>query len=443
MMKLNLFAPRASAGTTDRGFSAAQIGPLTVACLMFSLVHAASAQVAIKGKTIHTMGAAGTLNDAVVVITDGKIAAVGPIASTPIPQGYRVLEGEIVTPGLIDCRATVGLTGIYNIKHDQDQLESSTPIQPQLRAIDAYNPHEELIDWVRRFGVTAVHTGHAPGELISGQTAVFKLRGNTVADATMVECAAIAATLGPSSQKDGGKSPGTRAKQISLLRQELIRAQEYIRERESAAKNKDGAKDEDNDNENGGKRSKGRDLSMESLVRVLKGELPLMITANRSQDIMSALRLAEEFKFRLWLDSASEAYLLLDEIKKAGVPVLVHPLMYRASGEMKNMSFETPALVRDAKIPVFFTSGFEDYVPKTRVVLFEAGVAAANGLTLETTLRMLTIEAATLLGIDKRVGSLEVGKDGDVAIYDGDPFEYASHCTGVVIEGEVMSDKPR
>ncbi len=386
-----------------------------------------SAQIAIRGKKLITM-AGPTMADGVVVITDGKITAVGPASSTPIPQGFRVLNAEFVTPGLIDAHSTVGLTGIYNIPHDQDQLEHSDPIQPQLRAIDAYNPQEALVDWVRSFGVTTIHTGHAPGELISGQTIIVKTTGNTVDDALMVSPAALAATLSPAAQKRGkGKSPGTRGKMMAMMRAQFIKAQEYVEKREKAKEDKKPA----------------RNLKLEALAKVLDREIPLMVTVNRSQDIANALRLAEEFNIRLILDSAAEAYLLIDKIKASGVPVIVHPTMKRAFGDAKNLSMETAAKLKAAGIPVALQSGYEGYVPKTRVVLFEAGMAAAYGLSFIDAMAAITIDAAKILGIDNRVGSLEVGKDGDVALYDGDPFEYTSHCTGVVIEGKVVSDKPR
>ena len=122
---------------------------------------AASAQVAIRGGTIHTM-AGPSIQNGVILIRDGKIAAVGTRDAITIPEGVRVLEAKVVTPGLIDAHSTVGLTGIFNIPHDQDQLEHSSPIQPELRAVDAYNAKEELVDWVRSFGVTTIHTGHGP-----------------------------------------------------------------------------------------------------------------------------------------------------------------------------------------------------------------------------------------------------------------------------------------
>jgi imidazolonepropionase-like amidohydrolase len=187
-------------------------------------------------------------------------------------------------------------------------------------------------------------------------------------------------------------------------------------------------------------KNSGRDLRMEMLGRVLKRELPLLVTANRAQDITSALRLAEEFGVKIVLDSAAEAYLLTSEIKAAGVSVIIHPTMWRAWGETENLSLETAATLRKAGIPLAMQSGYESYVPKSRIVLFEAAVAAANGLSFEQALATVTLDAAKILGIADRVGSLEPGKDADLALYDGDPFEYTSHCTGTVIDGAVVSE---
>lgn len=390
----------------------------------------ASAQVAVKGKIVHTMAGA-PLENGVVVIQDGKISAIGRADQIAIPDGYRVLEAAVVTPGLVDAHSTVGFSGIYNIPHDQDQLEHSSPIQPELRAIDAYNAQEDLIEWVRSFGVTTVHAGHAPGELMSGQTLIAKTAGKTANVAVIVESKAIATTIGPAAQKTGGKSPGTRGKTIAMLRAELIKAREYTEKQRRAAAAGDKAD------------PPPRDLRLETLGRVLAGEQPLMVTTHRAQDIASSLRLAQEFGIKIWLDGAAESYLLTDEIKAAGVPVILHPTMQRAIGDQENLSFETASKLVAAGIPVALQSGYEAYVPKTRVVLFEAGVAAANGLSQEQALRSITLDAAKILGVDKRVGSLEVGKDGDVALYDGDPLEYSTHCVGTIVDGRVVSDVPR
>lgn len=383
------------------------------------------AQVAIRGEKVYT-SAGPTIADGVIIIRDGKVQQVGPASQVKVPPGYRLLQAKAVTPGLIDAHTVVGLSGYLNQPHDQDQVERTAALQPDLRAIDAYNPQERLVEWVRSHGVTTMHTGHGPGVLVSGQTMIVKSRGRTVDEAVMVPQAMIAVTIGESA-REATKGPGTRAKMVALLRTELIKAQEYDRKRETAAEDKKPA----------------RDLRLEALARVLKREVPLLVTVHRSQDIMSALRVAKEFNIRLVLDGAAEAFLVLDQLKEAGVPVIVHPTMARSGGETENLSMETAAKLKKAGIPFAFQSGFESYVPKTRVVLYEAGVAAANGLTFDEALAAATLDAARLLGISDRVGSLEPGKDGDVVLYDGDPFEYTSHVVGVVIQGEVVSQEPR
>lgn len=386
--------------------------------------------LAVRGAVVHTMvPGAEPIADGVVVVEDGKIAAVGPAAEVAIPEGARVLEAAVVIPGLIDARSSVGLTGILNQPHDQDQLERSEAIQPELRAIDAYDAREPLIEWIRGFGVTTVHTGHAPGALVSGQTMIAKTRGGEVADAAIVPVAMIAASLGDGAVNEGedAKPPGSRSKAVAMLRGQLVAARAY---RDKAAA-PDPAKRPD------------RDLRLETLVRVLDGELPLLVSAHRHQDIDAALRLAAEFGFRLVLEGGAEAYELIDEIRAAGVPVIVHPAMKRPVGEAENLSMTTAGRLADAGIPIALESGFEGYVPKTRVVLFEAAVAAAHGLGADRALAALTRDAAHLLAIDDRVGTLEPGKDGDLALYDGDPFEYTTHCTATVIEGEVVFEGAR
>jgi imidazolonepropionase-like amidohydrolase len=176
------------------------------------------------------------------------------------------------------------------------------------------------------------------------------------------------------------------------------------------------------------------------MQKIIRREIPLLITAHKSQDIMTALRLAKEFNIRIVLDGASESHLLINEIKASGFPIIIHPTMFRAGDETENLSMETASKLKAAGIPVALQSGFEGYVPKTRVVLFEAGLAAANGMSARDALATITIDAARILGIDSRVGSLAIGKDGDLALYDGDPFEYTTHCTGTIINGRVVSD---
>jgi len=400
-------------------------------------------QIAVRGETVYT-AAGAPIKDGVVIVTNGKIERVGPASSVSIPAGYQTLTAKVVTPGLVDAHSAVGLTGYLNIPTDQDQLERSAAVQPELRAIDAYDPRERLIEWVRSFGVTTMNTGHSPGALVSGQTMIVKTIGNTADEAVIVPEAMIAASLGAEGRAETGKSPGTRGKEMAMLRTEFIKAQEAWKK--SQAKPAPGAATPDTAKPDAAKpesKTPDRDLKQEAFIKILKGELPLLVTADRAQDVMSAIRLAKEFNFKLIIDSCAECGMILSEVKASGYPVILHATMKRASDETENLSFEDAAKLQAAGIPFALQSGYEAYVPKTRVILFEAAIAAANGLTFDQALASVTINAAKLIGVANRLGSLEAGKDGDLALYDGDPFEYTSHCVGAVINGKVASSEKR
>lgn len=391
---------------------------LALFTIHFSLF-AALGQIAVKGETVYTM-AGQPIANGVVLVNNGKITAVGTASSVQIPAGYRTITAKVVTPGLIDAHTVIGLNGYLNQPHDQMALDGGASVQPELRATDAYNPEEKLIEWVREFGVTTIHTGHQPSALIPGQTMVAKTWGKTVDDATIVPTAMVSVVLGSAGNGSAGRSPGTRGKQAAMLRAELIKAQE-----------------------NAAKKDAPKDLKSEIMARVIKGDVRLLVTAHKDQDIMTALRLAKEFNLKIVLDGASEAQLVLAEIKASGFPVIVHPTMARAGGDTESLSMETAAKLKAAGVPVALQSGYEGYVPKTRVVLFEAAMAAANGLSKSDALALITIDAARILGLDGRLGSLAVGKDADIALYDGDPFEYSSHCIGTIINGVVRSEIAR
>jgi len=395
---------------------------LAITAALFVRANEAAMPLAIHGDIVYTMDGA-PIKDGLVLVRDGKITFVGPADGRVYTADHRVLRAAVVTPGLIDAHATVGLSGILNQTQDQDMLDKSAAMQPELRAIDAYNARDPLVAYVRSFGVTTVNTGHAPGSLISGQTMVVKTHGRTADEDVIKPSAMIAASLGANSTtSDEDKAPGTRSKAVALLRSELLKAQDYARKLALADETK----------------RPSRDLRLEALLRALDGSQPLLVTAHRQQDILSAIRIAQEFKLAIILDGCADAHLVLAEIKASGFPVILHPTMARSSGDQENLSVETAAQLRAAGIPFALQSGFESYVPKTRVVLFEAGLAAAHGLSFTEALATITTDAAQLLRIADRTGSLTVGKDADLALYDGDPFEYTTHCTQTIIDGTLF-----
>ena len=253
------------------------VGPLT---------ESADAQIAVKGEIVYTIDG-DPIQDGVVLIRDGKIERVGSANRVRIPSGYEVHEAKVVTPGMIDARTVVGLAGYYNQQHDQDILETSNAVQPELRAMDAYNAQEFLVGFVKSKGMTTLHTGHGPGAVMSGQTMIVKSTGRTLDEALVDSTTMIAITLG-SRVRSNFSSPGTRSKTVSVLRQELIDAQAYADKR---------AEGED----------QSRDLKKEVLADLLDGKVKAMVSANTASDIVTALRIQREFGFPMVLEGAAEA----------------------------------------------------------------------------------------------------------------------------------------
>jgi imidazolonepropionase-like amidohydrolase len=360
-----------------------------------------------------------------VLVHDRVITAVGPASTIPVPAGAKVFRGAVVTPGLIDGLASIGLTGPMNKPFDQDHAQTGVAVVPQLRALDAYDPWDELVGWVRELGVTTLHTGPSAGAPVGGRTTVVTTAAGP--DSVVVAEAMALFTLGELDKEFPGAQ--TRMGSASEIRQALASAREYRERRKLPLADRPEV-----------------DLGQEALVGVLERKVKAVFVAHRADDLLTALRLGDEFGLDLVLAGATEAYLVRDEIRGHQIPVLVGPVMARqwsSLGETHDGTFENAALLVQAGIRVGMMTGYEAYVPKVRVVGWEAAIAATNGLGFDGALASATLENARILAVEAHKGSLEVGKDADLAVFDGDPFEYRSHVCAVLIGGEVVSDQCR
>lgn len=364
-----------------------------------------------------------------VLIKDGKVLRV--VGRWPGPNdapGVERLRAKLVTPGLIDTRSVIGLGGAFNVAGDQDQNEATDPDQSDLRALEGFNPSEKLVRFVMRNGVTTIQTGPGPANPIAGQAGIFKTFGLTANDMCLRFPSAMVFTLGEapkSTYRERRQAPGTRLGTAALIRRRLNDAREY---RDQWARY---------EAEKKGDRPK-RDLKLDALAKVVSGELPALIVAHRKDDIMTALRISREFSLKSQIAGATEGYLVAPELKAAGFPVFAGPTMVRMSRlELNNASYENAAIIAAAGNRLAISSGYESYVPKARVITFEAGVAAANGLGFLGALRAVTLDAAEALGVADRVGSLTPGKDADILLFDADPFETTTRPRAVIVNGRV------
>jgi imidazolonepropionase-like amidohydrolase len=367
------------------------------------------------------------ISDGLVVVQDGRIAYVGPRDGHDLPAGVPVVRAAVVTPGLIDAHTVVGVSGFYNNPADQDQDEMSDPNQADARVLDSFNPNEPLLRFALEHGVTVLQACPGRSNVIAGQAGIFRTHGTTVDAMTIRFPSAMMFNLGEIPKRAyPGKAPATRMATAALIRNALTSAANFKTKR--AAAKPDAVPD--------------RNLKLEALGDVLDQKFPAIFSAHRADDIETALRIVQEFRLTGQLDLATEGYLMLDAIARAQTPVLVHPTMQRISTpETMNSTLNNAALMSGRGIPVAITSAFEGYVPKTRVPLYEAAMAAVNGLGYNRALRSITVDAARILGIDRDYGTLERGKVADLVLFDGDPIEYATHVTHVMMDGRPVYDR--
>lgn len=382
---------------------------------------------ALKGGTIFTM-AGPPLKESIILVKNGKIEKIGKDLSAP--KDYPLIDaGEFVLlPGLVSARSYVGISSNWRRQSSID--EASKPVVPELEVKHAIEPQAPLFTFCRELGITTAMITPGNRNVIGGQGAALKTSGDIVDKMIVKDKAIMVLGLGASAKREN-QMPTTRMGIAALLRETLTKADEYRKKVESAEKDKK-------------KEKPKRDLSLESLIPVLKGEVPVLIHCERRDDILTALRIADEFKLRVILDGATDAYKVVDEIKRRNIPVILEDL-FRGAGNIEDKGFnpENPSILSKAGIRVAFRAREGSwYTPGagwTGGDLLEiAAFAVKQGMSEDAALRAVTIDAAGIIGMDKRIGSLEAGKDADILILRGHPFKIRSVAEAVFVDGQIV-----
>jgi imidazolonepropionase-like amidohydrolase len=361
-----------------------------------------------------------------VVIRDGRIAAVG--ADVAVPPGARVIDGagRTVTPGFIESATQIGVVEIsLSADGTADQRTTDPGIGAAFTVLDAFNPHSTVIPVTRVEGVTrALVLPGATGHVFVGQGAVMDLGGAHVPQSVTRAPAAMLALVGESG---AGVAGGSRVSAMLRLRETLEDARDFGANRTAfnAAQRRGYAR--------------GR-LDLEALQPVLKGEVPLAVQANRASDLLAAMRLADDFKLRLVLMGAAEGWMVADEIAKRKVPVVLKPLTNLPAFDSLGATLENAARLAEAGVTIAIST-FDTH--NARNLRQEVGNAIAYGLAPEAALAAVTRTPATLWGVADRVGSLEPGKDADLVVWSGDPFELLTSAEHVFIRGQEMPKDTR
>ncbi len=352
-----------------------------------------------------------------ILIKDGKIIQISAkIAPT---ERMRILDatGLEVYPGFIDAHSHIGISEEKKTSQGDDTNEGTNPITPCIRAIDAINPMDSAFHNALAVGITGVMVGPGSSNPIGGQFAFIKTYGRRIDDMVVLAPAAMKFAFGENPMTNygpNGNIPSTRMGIASLIREELTLAKQYF-------------------NGNGGQES----FTMECYRDLFEGKIPMKAHVHRADDIFTAIRIADEFGLSLTLDHCTEGHLIAEEIAESGHPAIVGPsLASRSKDEVSLSDFKTPGKLEKAGVLVALTT--DHPVSRIQYLPLCAALAVKEGMSKWGALRAITIDAARICRVDHRVGSLKVGKDGDLAIYNGNPLEIASSVKYTIINGKVV-----
>ena len=367
-----------------------------------------------------------------VLVREGKIAAVGRDIALRDTQDLQRIDaaGGWVLPGLVEAHCHIGISEERVGGVGDDCNELVTPLTPSLRAVDAVNPMDSAFHNALAAGITTVMTGPGSANVVGGQFVALKTHGRNIAEMVLRERAALKVAFGENPKTNyGGKgnAPATRMAIAAMLREALNKARDYLNEKQAAQK---------------AGRSFKMDYQQEAYLPVLRGEIPLKAHVHRADDILTAIRIAKEFGLKMTLDHCTEGHLIAREVAASGFPAIVGPsLASRSKVEVENLDFKTAGVLRKVGVEVAICS--DHPVTLIQYLPIYAGLAAREGLGQAGALRAITAGAARILGVDHRVGTLQAGKDADIAIFSGNPLETATCTLYTLVNGQVVYDRAR
>jgi len=370
----------------------------------------------------------GVVEGGTVLIDRGRFLAVG--SGLTVPQGTQVIDaaGCYVYPGLVDAHTHHGVYAEISGPEGADGNEMTDPITPHVRAVDSLNWFDVGFDDAVANGVTTVNVLPGSGNVIGGQGVAVKTWGIRPADRILLEPSGLKMALGENPKRVYGgknKTPATRLGNAAVMREAFVQARNYQRKRA---------------------RGEGeRELRWEIVVDVLEGKLPARCHAHRADDILTALRISQEFGFRLTIEHCTEGHRVADELATAGVMCTLGPLLTgRSKQELKDRSLEAAAALERAGVIFGFTTD-HPVIPAYSLPMC-AAYAVGAGMSREGALRALTLDAARVIGVDDRIGSLEAGKDADCFLADGDVLDPRTRVVTTLVNGQVawsLDDAPR
>lgn len=388
-------------------------------------------KIAVKNAKLLTI-TQGVIESGTILLDGGKIVALG--TDVVIPADALVIDGtgKWVTPGLIDAHSHIGLFGEPSIEATADGNEKTGPVQSYLRGMDSLNPQDPAFPQVVAAGVTTVYTGPGSSNIIGGTGMVIKMHGRTVDEMIMPGTEGMKMALGENPKRNYGERkviPSTRMGNAAVLREALAKARDYVEKIDRAIEEAPAGK---------APKLPDRDLKLEMLSKVIRREQKARIHAHRADDIMTAIRIAEEFNLDYCIEHATEGYKIADILAEKNVPCIVGPLlMGPAKHELWEVRLDNAAILVEAGVKVAIQV---DASSATKYLGIQTGIAVREGLPMDDAFRCITINPAEILGIAHRVGSLEVGKDADIAIFDGNPLCNFTNCLYTIIDGKIIHE---